>query len=346
MRSFVERSTLDPVPAHVVRMLAEVDQGQGREELYRHQSPSKLSRLSTISRVDSARASSAIEGIVVPRRRAEEVLTEKVVPRNDNELELDGYRQALDDVYDARLTALDVARLLHWHRLLKRRTEPDDAGRLKVYENAVYDHLPGGQNVMRFQPVSVADTPDQIVELCERYEDSVKVDQHHPLILIAAVTLDFLTIHPFHDGNGRVSRILTNALAVRHGYEVVRYQSFERLIEGHHEEYLDALAASTDGWHGSGHHLWTWVSYLAARFREAYQLLDQLVTTPTFHELRTQVRSQIGLYTREFTISDLRRDLPLATDSLLREQLTEGVENGAIVRVGKGRGSRYQPARR
>lgn len=346
MRSFVETTTLDPVPAHVVRLLADVDRGQGREDLYRHRSPQRLSDLSATSRVASARTSSAIEGIVVPRRRAEAVLADHDAPRNENELELDGYRRALDDVYDTPLTRLDVPRLLYWHRLLKQHTEPDDAGRLKVFENAVYDNHADGRRVERFRPVRAAHTQEYLVELCERYEHAVTLNQHHPLIMIAAVTLDFLTIHPFHDGNGRISRIMTNALAVRHGYEVVRYQSFEQLIANHQAEYLDALADATIGWHDSEHRLWPWVSFLATRFHEAYEQLDQMVTTPTFHELRERVRQQIGDYKREFSIADLRRDVPLASDSLLREELRAALEDAVIVRIGMGRGSKYQPSTR
>lgn len=341
MRSFSIPSTFDPVPASVVRLLADVDRGQGREELYRNQSPRRLTELSTVSRVASAMTSSAIEGIVVPKRRAHAVLTDRQPAETDNEFELAGYQLALDDVYDAPIERLTVPDLLRWHRLLKQRVEPDSAGRLKSHENAVYDVRPDGSRSRRFQTVSVEGTPHHLAELCERYEMSRRADIHHPLVLVAAVTLDLLTIHPFDDSNGRVSRILTNALAVHSGYQVVRYQSIEELVAQHRDEYLDSLAASTTDWHESRHTIWPWASFLAARFADAYRSLDQRLNTPSLAESRDAVRLRIGAYVGEFTISDLRKDVPFATDNLLREELRTAVERGQIEMIGAGRGSRY-----
>ncbi|MEZ5383816.1 MAG: Fic family protein [Microthrixaceae bacterium] len=342
MRSFLDRRVFGAVPASLVRALADVDAGRGREEFLRARAPGRLDELARRARTESVIGSSAIEGIVVPRGRAETVLGGAGAPRTDDELELAGYQRALDDVYQSPVTVLTVPRLLGWHRAVLQGTRPDIAGHLKRFDNKVVDTRPDGSIVERFPPVSAAATPTMLRELVERYEDSRQNGLDHPLFLVAAVVLDFLVIHPFEDGNGRVARLLTNALAEREGYSVGRYRSIEALVAGREAEYLDALAASTRGWHRNEHTIWPWTEFLVSIFAQAYVELEETSKKRTPEQRRTEVEGWLDSRApAEFTMSEARHALPGIPPEAIREVLNQRRIAGSIALTGHGRGARW-----
>ncbi len=267
MRSFVDLERLiGAVPAGIVTRRSTVDAGRGSEALYAGQLPGLLKELADAARVESVVASSAIEGVVVEQGRAERIIQgadQRL--RKRNEQELAGYRDALDYLFQDEPGALAIGLVLHLHRLLFGRTG-GGGGQFKTVDNLVVDRHPDGTSSVRFMPVSAVDTPFYVTELIERYLAAVGGD-HHPVLLDGLFMLDFLTIHPFVDGNGRVSRLLTTRLLSETGYGVGRYISIEGLVYVWRDDYYDALAASTARWHEGSHDPWPWLRFFVGVWR-------------------------------------------------------------------------------
>ena len=252
MRSFTTIETLAAaMPATLVRELARVERGRGREELYHEQAPQVLERLAAQSRFESVTASSAIENIVVTTTRARALVDNRALTfRDRSEREFAGYKDALDFVVakvPERLTPELVRRL---HELLMRHTDDPHAGRLKHANNFVGNRREDGRVEVVFRTVPAGEeTEHQLGELVERYERAIDADVVHPLVLVSALVLDFLSIHPFVDGNGRVARLLTTHELLRHGYRVARYVSLEQRIFDAQWSYYETLQESQRGWH-------------------------------------------------------------------------------------------------
>lgn len=340
MRSFQARSTLDPVPAAVLRWLRDVDQGQGKEALFRHEAPAVLDALASRSRVESVIASNEIENITAPRDRAEAVIADGGRARNRTEQELAGYNAALDDVYGNPFDEISVARLLAWHRELFRYAGPDVAGRLKRYDNVVKDIGVESERV-RFVPPPASETEFLTEELVQRYS-ALRSDDVHPVIATAAFVLDFLVIHPFEDGNGRTARIATNALLLRSGYEVCRYISIERLLERNQSRYYDTLEASTAGWREGEHTIWPWAEFLAEMLAVAYRDLEHRAVTGAGGSRRSIVKEWLRLAApRSFGFAEARTALAGVPEGAVRSVLNDGRDAGALTTQGAGRGTRW-----
>lgn len=343
MQSFVDPTTLDPVPGPLVVLLAQVDRGRGREELHAHRSSAVLDQLAARAQIESVISSSAIENVTVPRPRAEAVLADRSDPQSRPEYELAGYRAALDDVFADVSAPITVARLIAWHRMLFAWAGPSVAGRLKQSENDVMDVLPDGRRVSRFRTASVAETPRMLTELVERYDAAGALGTSHPVVLVAAFVLDLLVIHPFEDGNGRVARIATNALLARAGYGVCRYVPLEQLVADHRARYYAALAASTDHWYEAEHTVWPWTEFLAAQLGEAYRRLDRDASAWTASDAATLVEQWLASEApTTFSFGEASRALPSVSRAVIRSTLKRWQAVGKVQLGGAGRGARWQ----
>lgn len=343
MRSFTVPSTLDPVPARLVRSLAEIDGGRGREELYSIRSPAILDQLATHARIRSVIASSEIEGVTVPRRRAEAVVAGMSTPVGRNEQELAGYRSCLDDVFAHPGQPITVPRLLSWHRLLMAHAGSSVAGHLKQLDNEVVDVRSDGLRVSRFRTMPAAHTPMALTELVERHAEAIASGLHHPVILTAAFVLDLLVIHPFEDGNGRVARIATNALLLRDGYGVCRYVSLEQVVAEHRNRYYDTLRAATIGWHDSTHSIWPWAEFLAEVIGQAYRRLDAQAAAWSSNDVRALVEGWLSSRApTTFSFGEARRALPSVPQHVLRSVLDQWRAEARIALGGAGRGARWR----
>ena len=345
MRSFEDLDALvGAVPFAVVADLQVADTGRGSEALYRDKLPALLTSLADRARVASIEASSAIEGVVVAdRRRAAQILAgHSAVLRDRSEQELAGYRAALDYLYQEQWRPLNVGLVLHLHRLLFQYT-PAPGGQFKQTQNLVVDQLPDGTKVKRFTPVSPAQTPSFVEELIARYLTAQAAGRHHPVILTGLFALDLLTIHPFLDGNGRVTRALTNALLQDAGYEVSRYVSLETTIARTADAYYAALLASTQGWHEARHDPWPWLRYFVGLLARSYEEFATLASDArSTGSKQERVRDYVLHHApRTFQIADIRAALPGVSDQTIRLALKALKDTGDVETDSVGRGATW-----
>jgi Fic family protein len=345
MRSFQRPSTLDPVPGDIVKTLRRIDRGAGAEARYADQLPQLLDALRAQARIESITASSAIEGVIVEEARVPRLVSEDAERfRNRSEAEFAGYRAALDYLHQGDPGQLNVALVLHLHRLLFSFTD-GRGGSFKTDDNLVVDRNPDGTTTVRFEPVHAHETPFFMEELCARTHDTLERGEHHPLIVVAAFVLDFLCIHPFGDGNGRIARLATTHLLKRTGYSVGRYVSLEQLIYDTKDDYYAALAASTRGWFDDAQHdLWPWAGYLLNRLDDAYERFAARVAAGTAGATKQdRVRDFVLLHApATFTIADIRRAVPGVSDNTIRLVLTDLKSKGRITNDGTGRGATWR----
>lgn len=344
MRSFADLDTLiGTVPGRVVTRLSVVDAGRGSEALYADQLPGLLKELADAARVESVIASSAIEGIVVEQARAERIVRgadQRLRVRNEKELA--GYRDALDYLFRNEPGDLSVGLVLHLHRLLFGRTG-GGGGQFKTVDNLVVDRNADGTSSVRFVPISHQDTPFFMSELVDRYCIEQGTGRHHRVLLVGLFALDFLTIHPFVDGNGRLSRLLSTRLLSQVGYGVGRYVSLEGVIYKRRDAYYDALAASTAGWQDSMHDPWPWLSFFVDVVADAYEAFaaradDHRSGITKQDRVRNYVLNHAG---PSFEMADVRRAVPAVSDQTVRLVLRELKNEGLVSPSGVGRGTKW-----
>lgn len=341
MRSFTDLDrVLGKVPGHLVMMLRSIDIGLGTEALYRNQLPGILETLARRARVASVTASSEIEGIVVPDQvRAERIIDgQETVLRTRSEEELAGYRDALDYVFQQDWRPLNVGLLLHLHRLLFGHTAAA-GGSFKSHDNVVVDKAPDGSVTIRFRPVPAAQTDFAVAELVSRFQGSIDQGRHHPVLLIGLFSLDLSIIHPFEDGNGRVIRVITNALLREAGYGVVRYVSLEQLIADTADAYYHALLQSTHDWHDDGADPWPWLEYFTRTLAAAYPLfIERAAASRVPGSKQARVREYVLRQAPQvFRFADIRAALPGISDQTIKLVLEQLREDNQIWADGVGR---------
>lgn len=344
MRSFQNVETFDPVPGDIVTVLRRIDRASGAEARYRDQLPQLLAALGEQARVESVTASSAIEGVFVEPNRVAGLVTGRTERfRNRNEKEFAGYRAALDYLNQEDPGPLNAGLLLHLHRLLLQFTD-GRGGYFKTDENRVMDRHDDGSRTLRFTPVSPQETPYFVEELVARTNSALDDGALHPLLVVGAFALDLLCIHPFADGNGRVTRLVTSYLLGQTGYGVGRYVSIEQLIYDTKDDYYDALGASTKGWFDDGKHsLWPWAGYMLDQLSVAYDRFESRVAAGLSPGTKQdRVRDFVLLHgPSTFRIADIRSAVPGVTDQTIRVVLHELRDAGQIVSDGAGRSSSW-----
>jgi Fic family protein len=345
LRSFADLDTLiGLVPAQVVTRLRAIDFGRGSEGLYRDQMPGLLTELADRARVQSITASSAIEGVIVQDGdRAQRIINlQATTLRNRSEQELAGYRDAQDYLFREDWRPLNAGLILHLHRLLFAHTAMP-GGAFKTQDNLVVDRSPDGSTAVRFKPVSAASTPFAIDDLIKRYQDAVAAGEHHPVLLSGLLTLDLLVIHPFEDGNGRVARLLTNAMLSEDGYTVGRYVSLEQAIAGSVDTYYQALLDSTHGWHEGVADPWPWLSYFTSVIAGAYAVFaDRAAAARAPGTKQQRVREHILRHASvTFRLADIRTALPGVSDQTIRLVLEQLRREGKVHADGTGRSATW-----
>ncbi len=264
------------IPPHIVWMLELIAEYKGKQKLFEHQSPELLQQLRETSVIESSVSSTRIEGVTIDKRRVGTVLFGEGELQDSNEAELRGYQDALSWVHrEHSRIPITVSTMLTLHKMIK--PTAWDRGQLKQKDGEIIERLPSGDVIVRFRPTSARETPAQLTALCKLFNTLSTQNTVSPLVLLAAFNLDFLSIHPFRDGNGRVSRVLILLMLYQFGYTVGRYVSVERIIEQHKEEYYRTLKQSSDGWHTGKHDFWEFVAYLLSTIKAMYREFESRV---------------------------------------------------------------------
>jgi Fic family protein len=331
------------VPVDVVQLLTSIDNSRGREELFRTQAPQVLERLAARTRFDSITASSAIEDVILTDERALELVRgEPRGPYRDrSESEFAGYRDAVDYLMEKEIEPLTVPLVLHVHRLLMRHTDDPTAGKLKPSDNFIGTGSDAGSRNVIFETVPAGSPTEwHLTELVARYEAALAAGRVPRLLLVAALILDFLAIHPFEEGNGRIARLLTTNELLRHGYGVARYVSIEQRILDSKNSYYVALRESQTGWHDERHDVVPWARYLLKVIEDAYGDFEQRVAAGTALVGRTkreQARNYIVTQApRRFRLAQIADALPDISHATIRDAL-EDLRSDGLYTVGRGR---------
>ncbi|MDQ3586948.1 MAG: Fic family protein [Actinomycetota bacterium] len=332
------------VPADLVNALAEIEAGRGRQEAFKQQNPMVLETLREVAVVQSVQASNAIEDITAPQKRIRDLALDKTTPQNRSEAEIAGYRRALEEIHtNAANIPFTENVLKQFHGWLYSFTNRP-GGDYKKGENTVTEERPDRTKVVRFQPVASAETPSAMTELHERFDQAWHEGEYHRLLLLAAYIFDFLMIHPFQDGNGRMSRLSTSLLLYHADYEVGRFVSWEKLISDSRQTYYDALAKSTAGWHDGEHSLRPWISYFLGVLVASYEAFETRTVAATVRgsksvAVRNFIRTNIS---DVFTVAEVRAAVPHIGDGQLGRVLRELKQAGVIERESLGRGAKWR----
>ena len=316
----------------------------GRQDLFRKQSPEILASLRDAAIVESSESSNRIEGVTAPHPRIEALVLKHAIPKNRSEQEIAGYRDVLNLIHEsAEHMAFSANVILQLHGMLYRHEASGRGGRWKMTQNEILERRPDGTTRLRFLPPPPFRMPEMMRDLESGYARALD-EGREPLLLIPLAILDFLSIHPFSDGNGRSGRLLTVLLLYRHGYEVGRYISLERIIEESRETYYEALEKSSAGWHESAHDPLPWLRYFWGVLVRAYgEFEDRVGTIRTGRGAKTDLVEQaIARRVGPFAISDIEADSPGVTRDWIRIVMRRLRDEGRIVREGKGRGAKWR----
>ncbi len=317
----------------------------GKQQLYVKHSPDILESLRTFASIESTDASNRIEGVTAPEARIRELVAKKTQPRDRSEQEIAGYRDALELIHQSgEDMPVTVNVVLQLHNMLYSYFNAD-GGRWKMVDNDIVEKDADGNTVrVRFKPVSAVATPQAIEDLVSNYHQAQK-DRRLPLIVIPLFILDFLCIHPFRDGNGRVSRLLTLQLLYHAGYEVGRYISLERIVEQSKESYYENLEASSHGWHEGEHDVKPWLRYFWGVLIRAYREFEERVGKVDKHRgsKSDRVREAAARKIAPFKIAELEREVPDVSRELIRRVLRDMKEEGLLEQQSHGRGAKWVP---
>lgn len=336
-------SKLNAIPTGAGWLLADLGEALGKQELFTKQSPQKLNVLRGHALIESAVSSNRIEGVTVGDARVRPVILGKSHLHDRNEEEVRGYRNALKLIHEqGPKLSVSEETVLKLHKLT--RGEIWDAGKYKEKNVDIIEKLPDGRSRVRFKTVSAAKTPASMVELVELWQQGLDERSAPPLILLAAFNLDFLCIHPFRDGNGRVSRLLLLLQLYHLGFEVGRYISLERIIEQNKDRYYETLEQSSHGWHEGKHDPWPYINYLLFILKTAYRELEERVgQVKSPRGAKTElIETAINAFSGEFTLGDLERSCPGVSRDMVRRVLRDLQKARKVECLGRGPGASWR----
>ncbi|MBI9082134.1 MAG: Fic family protein [Desulfobacterales bacterium] len=325
------------VPAGTSWYLADLGEARGRQELFTRQAPQKLKVLREHALIESAVSSNRIEGVEVDRRRVKAVVLGKSFLQDRDEEEVRGYRLALDRIHaQGKRLSVTEKTLCDLHRLA--RGDIWDAGKYKSKDGDIIERYPNGRQRVRFKPVSAALTAECMAHLVSLWDQCLEKRWVHPLIALAAFNLDFLCIHPFRDGNGRVSRLLLLLQSYHLGFEAGRYISLERLIETNKDRYYETLETSSHGWHEGKHDPWPYVNYLLFILKSACrEFVSRVGETKSPRGTKTEfVKAAVRSLESPFTLADLVNKCPHVSQDMVRNVLRNMQKDGDVECVGRG----------
>lgn len=327
----------------VLGLVAQIHEYKGKQALFLKQKPATLEKLVETAKIQSTEASNKIEGIVTTATRIKQLCDQKTTPRNRDEEEISGYRDALSLIHESyEYIPIKSSYILQLHQVLYRYSQRDIGGRFKNTQNYIAEIKESGEQIVRFMPLDPFETPTAIEKMCESFNRETDACEIDPLILIPAFIVDFLCVHPFNDGNGRMSRLLTTLLLYRAGYVVGKYVSLESKIEKTKESYYKALEKSDINWNNGENDLTPFIKYILGTVLAAYRDFEQRVIlvedkSSAIDLVRNAVNNTIG----KFTKSDIMELVPSVGKTSVENSLKILIEEGVIGRDGKGKATFY-----
>lgn len=316
---------------------------RGKQQLFVAQSPEVLSDLRQVAVVESTESSNRLEGVVVAAHRLKSLVLKNATPQSRSEQEVAGYRDALSLIHESGgQIPFAEGTILQLHGMLYRYM-PQPGGHWKATNNDIIERQPDGSSRIRFRPVAAHLTPIAMADMIASYRSAQ--DQHlaDPLVLVPLVILDFLCIHPFPDGNGRMARLLTLQLLYHFDYVVGRFISLERIFEESKESYYETLEASSQGWHEASHNIAPWLNYFWGALLRAYREFEERVGTIERGRgaKGDRVRAEILKRQRPFSITEIEEACPGISRDMVRVILRTMKAEGLIAPTGKGRAAKW-----
>ena len=329
--------------SEILGLIAAIYKEAGKQELYLKQRPEELEKLVEIAKIQSTEASNAIEGIVTTNTRIKQLVEEKTTPKNRDEQEIAGYRDVLSIIHESfDVISLSRNYILQLHKIMYSHMNNPMAGLTKNVQNYISATYPDGHTEILFTPIAPFETPEALDIICDEYNRVIGNMELEPLIAIPIFIHDFLCIHPFNDGNGRMSRLLTTLLLYRSGFYVGKYISLEAKIAKNKDLYYDALRRSQHGWHGGTEDVVPFIKYLLGTVLAAYKdfgdrfaIVEEKL--PAVEMVRKAVTNKIGRFNKQ----DIRELCPILSLSSVEGALRKMVASGELKREGMGKSTCY-----
>lgn len=328
----------------IMNLVARIHEYKGKEDLFVAAKPDILESMSEIAKIQSTGASNRIEGIYTSDERLEAIVLDKTIPRNRSECEIAGYREVLNTIHENyNFMTPSVNVILQMHRDLYRFSVSDIGGSFKNSDNVIAETDSKGNTLVRFRPITAFETPMALEALTQNFFEALDKKEYDPLILISMFILDFLCIHPFNDGNGRMSRLLTLLLLYRSGYIVGKYVSIEKIIETTKESYYISLRESSTRWHEAKNTYLPFVKYSLEIILSAYNdfssRVEHLQNKPLFKSQRIKLLFDNTL--KRLSKKDIKEQCPDISISMIEAVLHNLLQEGYIIKIGAGKSTSY-----
>ncbi|MBQ2932653.1 MAG: Fic family protein [Clostridia bacterium] len=328
----------------IVAMLSQIHEFKGEQNSFIEAQSDTLTQLVEIAKIQSTEASNKIEGIFTSDERLKKLVTNKTTPRSRNEQEIAGYRDVLSTIHDSyEFIPVRPSIILQLHRDLYKFSGKSIGGVYKNADNVIAEEDNEGNRFVRFQPIPAWETPDAIEALCDAFDDVIAKNEADPLLIIPMFVLDFLCIHPFNDGNGRMSRLLTLLLLYRSGYIVGKYISIEKAIENTKDTYYEALQSSSQDWHQEENDYAHFVRYMLGVILSAYRDFSarvKVLATSGMSKpdrIREIIKDTLGKITK----TEIMQKCPDISQVTVQRTLNDLVKSGDIIKIGGGRYTSY-----
>ena len=328
----------------IMALVGAIREYKGKQELYLNVRADVLNALMEVAKIQSTTSSNRIEGIATSDARMRELMSQKTVPRNRNEQEIAGYRDVLATIHENHdFISITPNVILQLHRDLYSRQPQGTGGHWKLNDNVIEETEASGKTFVRFRPASAVETPMAMETLCENYRRAIDAGTFESLLLIPMFIFDFLCIHPFHDGNGRMSRLLTLLLLYRSGFMVGKYISLEMLVESSKDEYYEALRISSDLWHENENDAKPFVAYILGIVLKAYRELESRVEGLVNARLgkAERIRAVFSSTLGKISKRDILLKCPDISVAMVELTLKAMLDDGYIRKIGNGRTTAY-----
>lgn len=331
--------------SEILSLVAKIHEYKGKQDLYIRQKPIELNRLTEIAKIQSVESSNKIEGIITTAARIKQLVQEKTTPRNRDENEIAGYRDVLNAIHESHeFIPVKPNYILQLHRDMLTKAGFTMCGQFKNVSNYIQETLDDGNTIVRFKPLEPSETPFAIETICESYNRIIASEKVDSLLIIPVFILDFLCIHPFNDGNGRMSRLLTLLLLYQNGYHVGKYISIEKEIEKNKDLYYDALQASDIDWQKGKNDPTPFIRYMLkiilacyVEFENRVQYVGSETKSTAYDIVKAFVSNKIG----KFVASEVISSCPSVGRTAILNAIKKLVEEGIIIRQGNAKNTYY-----